>query len=153
MELCSRLCPPWKLPGSKKPCQNPKSIGSFKWWHPQWGKIFDSTHQWHELLSWAFINRSKIPLKLFNFCLAALGFKWRQRHCLPLNNDGVQSVENVLHIGFPIYARQFYWLHLLAWQPTFTLLVFVVPLAHWLWPHLLFPAAQLSPGKLLHHYS
>lgn len=79
----------WSFPGSKKPCQNLKSIGPFKWWHSQWVKIFDSTHQQHELLSWAFINRSKIPLKLFNFCLVVLGFNWWQRHRLPLSNDVV----------------------------------------------------------------
>ena len=79
----------WSFPGSKKPFKNLKSIGPFKWWHPQWVKIFDSTHQQHEQLSWAFINRSKIPLKLFNFCLVVLGFNWWQRHRLPLSNDAV----------------------------------------------------------------
>lgn len=86
----------WSIPGSKKPCQNPKSIGPFTWWHPQWVKIFDSAHQWHELLSWTFINRSKIPLKLLNFCLEVLGFNWCRRHWLPLTMLQ-QSVESLIY--------------------------------------------------------
>lgn len=93
----------WSFPGSMKPCRNLKSMGPFKWWHPQWVKIFDSTHQQHELLSWAFINRSRIPLKLFNFCWVVLGFNWWQRHRLPLSNDVVAiSRKCLIHRTFHI---------------------------------------------------
>lgn len=88
----------WKLLGLKKPCQNSKSIVPFKWWHPQWEKILDFMHQWHELQALDYINRLKISLKLFNFCLVVLGFIWCQRQGLPLNNDtGAISIKCLIH--------------------------------------------------------
>lgn len=74
MEFCLKLGPSGNLETcrSKNSCQNQKSIGSFKWWHPQSVKILDSTHQWHELPFWAFINRSKIPLKFFKFLFSGI---------------------------------------------------------------------------------
>lgn len=139
----------WSFPGLKKPCQAPKSIGPFKWWHPQWVKIFDSTHQWHELLSWAFINRSKIPLKLFNFCLVVLRFNWWQRHCLPLTNVAVSrkclthrfshTYQAILLLFFTGLEGNFY---------------SRVGLSCSTWPSpiycLLLLATQFSFGKLLH---
>lgn len=143
----------WSLPGSKKPCQNLKSIGPFKWWHPQWVKIFDFTHQWHELLSCAFIDRSNIPLKLFNFCLVVSGFNWWQRHCLPLNNDVVaisrkcltqrpsqicQAILLAAFTGLEGYFNSTVGLSCSAWPSSR--------------PHLLLPETQFFSEKLLHPY-